>query len=480
LSKEKISLFISYSHEDRDIALQLYGGLSMNGFQVWIDEHELRIGDSLLERIASAVADIDYFIALVSPSSANSKWCQKELALAANGALNRQGQRLLPLRVDEAEMPPSLRDQLYLDVSRGDIDAAIRRIAKDIASYQAEEAALQEQTPSQRRALDEERIAYERVIASGNHEQMSTAAMQLATLLEGRGEKDAALEAYRLVADFADDPLYSVANLGVGIILREKGDLQEAIIAFQRVIDCAADASIVAIAAWSLGETFDMQGEDEKAIGAYEQAIGSEDLSSSAGASAKLGRLLWKKGDSAGARSAWAYAINAGDPIQASIAEWLMGEELWKSGDIEDAITAFEHVAISEHAILASMAYCQLGDLWREIGNLKRALAAYRSAFDSGNAEAASRGAFGMATIMRESGDFAAARDYYDRVIEFGDAINSSRARLAVGVLLGENGDLGGAKSYLEGATHSPDPQIASSAFGVLDMIRRGTFPPKE
>jgi hypothetical protein len=84
-----------------------------------------------------------------------------------------------------------------------------------------------------------------------------------------------------------------------------------------------------------------------------------------------------------------------------------------------------------------------------------------------------------MATISRESGDLAGARNFYDRVIELGDATGSSRAHLALGLLLGENGDLVEAKPHFEAATQSPDPQIASSAFGVLDMIRRGTFPPK-
>jgi hypothetical protein len=39
------SIFISYSHADRQLARKLYEGIRARGHQVWIDEEELRVGD---------------------------------------------------------------------------------------------------------------------------------------------------------------------------------------------------------------------------------------------------------------------------------------------------------------------------------------------------------------------------------------------------------------------------------------------------
>ena len=147
------SIFISYSHDDKELARALYEGLRAREHRVWIDDQELRVGDSLIERIATAIADVDFFLALVSPAAARSRWCQKELALAVSGELSRKGMRVMPLRVDGAAMPAALGDQLYLEVSLDDVDAAVDRLLRDIASYRADtqDAAEQQHVAEQER-----------------------------------------------------------------------------------------------------------------------------------------------------------------------------------------------------------------------------------------------------------------------------------------------------------------------------------------
>jgi TIR domain-containing protein len=153
------SIFISYSHDDKELARALYDRLRARGHNVWIDEHELRVGDSLIERISTAIADIDFFLALVSPAAAQSHWCRKELALAVSGELNRKGMRVMPLRVDAAEMPAALDDQLYLDVSLDDVDNAVERLLRDIASYRAEAKQTVEEARAAGQAQAGERAA---------------------------------------------------------------------------------------------------------------------------------------------------------------------------------------------------------------------------------------------------------------------------------------------------------------------------------
>lgn len=136
-----VSIFISYSHADKALAQAFAAQLEKRGFRVWIDEGELKIGDSLIERIATAIAEIDFFLALVSESSAQSNWCRKELALAVTGELGRESVKVLPVRVAGAEMPPALADVFYLELEAGNVPEVADKIAAAVPQHQAEEQA---------------------------------------------------------------------------------------------------------------------------------------------------------------------------------------------------------------------------------------------------------------------------------------------------------------------------------------------------
>ena len=132
------SIFISYSHADRELARALADKLRKHGLRVWIDEGELRVGDSIIERIATAIAEIDFFLALVSQASRDSNWCRKELALAVTGELGREGVKVLPVRVEGASMPESLVDVYYLDLTAGNVVEVAAKIAETVPTHQAE------------------------------------------------------------------------------------------------------------------------------------------------------------------------------------------------------------------------------------------------------------------------------------------------------------------------------------------------------
>jgi hypothetical protein len=130
--------FISYSHRDKPTAEALAQGLSQRDIRVWIDGGELRAGDSIIERISTAIAEVDFVIALVSESSVESSWCRKELSLAITGGLGREGVRVLPLRLGAVEMPASLGDLFYLQVDPEAPETVLEQLALDIRSHRQE------------------------------------------------------------------------------------------------------------------------------------------------------------------------------------------------------------------------------------------------------------------------------------------------------------------------------------------------------
>ena len=133
-----LSMFLSYAHADKPLAQDIAARLKRLGVRVWIDEGELRVGDSIIERISSALEDVHFVVALISASSVSSSWCSKELSLATTGGLRRKGVKVLPLRVGNTEMPVSLMDTLYLQLDPMNIEATVERLVNDAEAHARE------------------------------------------------------------------------------------------------------------------------------------------------------------------------------------------------------------------------------------------------------------------------------------------------------------------------------------------------------
>ena len=134
----ELSIFMSYSPHDKAVAQEIAAGLAARNVKVWIDEGELRIGDSLIQRITEALDEVHFVVALVSPYSVQSPWCQKEISLAMTGGLRRKGVKVLPLRVGNVQMPAALSDVLYLDVDPNYPLDCVDRLVRDAMHHQGE------------------------------------------------------------------------------------------------------------------------------------------------------------------------------------------------------------------------------------------------------------------------------------------------------------------------------------------------------
>lgn len=121
------SAFISYSHYDGEFAEDLARRLKQAGIRVWIDKWEIRVGDRITERINQAIASNEHIIALISPNSINSRWVQEELAAGLRMSEGTILPVVLPSLASDADIPPLLRDRLYVDF-RSDPEFAIQQL----------------------------------------------------------------------------------------------------------------------------------------------------------------------------------------------------------------------------------------------------------------------------------------------------------------------------------------------------------------
>jgi hypothetical protein len=102
-------VFISHAREDRAVvAKPLAEALSRAGLRVWIDEHEISLGDSLTTKINEGLAHSRYGIVILSPDFLAKEWPKRELAALLAIEL-KHGKRVLPV-LHNLELESILRD----------------------------------------------------------------------------------------------------------------------------------------------------------------------------------------------------------------------------------------------------------------------------------------------------------------------------------------------------------------------------------
>ncbi len=122
IGDKKYDFFISHASEDKDdIVRSLADSLKENGFEVWYDEFELKIGDSLRKKIDSGLINSRFGIVIISPSFVKKNWTEYEL----NGMVAREmnGHKvILPIwhKISKDEVlkfSPTLADKMALNTS---------------------------------------------------------------------------------------------------------------------------------------------------------------------------------------------------------------------------------------------------------------------------------------------------------------------------------------------------------------------------
>lgn len=112
LNSPKRDLFLCHSSKDKPFVLKLANTLKDNGFVVWYDEWEMLPGDSLITKIQDGIMNSSWFGVVLSKSSVQSKWCQKELNSALSLELEDRDIFIIPIMKEPCEIPVFLKEKL--------------------------------------------------------------------------------------------------------------------------------------------------------------------------------------------------------------------------------------------------------------------------------------------------------------------------------------------------------------------------------
>jgi SIR2-like domain/TIR domain len=103
--------FLSGSYRDIALLRQIAHVAQEVGFEVWMADRQVAVGDSITDTISKAIDEADCLIAVISGESAGSSWVHFEVGRAWGAR-----KRILPIRVGDATVPSDLMGILYLQI----------------------------------------------------------------------------------------------------------------------------------------------------------------------------------------------------------------------------------------------------------------------------------------------------------------------------------------------------------------------------
>jgi hypothetical protein len=125
--------FISYSHKDAPFVDRLAEDLVAGGVGVWLDRWKIMVGDSIADKIQTALHESDYLLLVLSPHSVSSPWVHDELNAARVRQLESRRVVVLPILYQDCDIPPLLKDKRYADCRGARYEQGLRELLAVLA-----------------------------------------------------------------------------------------------------------------------------------------------------------------------------------------------------------------------------------------------------------------------------------------------------------------------------------------------------------
>lgn len=127
--RRRTGVFVSYSRRDEKFVDWLTSSLRLRGITCWRDDQRVEVGDPVSDTIRGALEKSYCFVVVLSPRSVASEWVAAEireaLAVAASGDL-----RLLPVLIEDCEVPAELAKLDYADFRDGENERHLDRLVR--------------------------------------------------------------------------------------------------------------------------------------------------------------------------------------------------------------------------------------------------------------------------------------------------------------------------------------------------------------
>src|ERR1043166_7025077 len=111
----KFDVLLSHSSRDKPVVRSIAERLRTDGLRVWLDEWEIKPGDSIPAKIEHGLEHSRVLVLFMSAAAFGSDWAQLESGtFRFRDPLNKD-RRFIPLRLDNSPIKGSLAQFLYIN-----------------------------------------------------------------------------------------------------------------------------------------------------------------------------------------------------------------------------------------------------------------------------------------------------------------------------------------------------------------------------
>lgn len=110
-------VFLSHSSKDKPTVISLALDLKRNGIFSWLDAFDILPGESIVSKINDGLNECDFVVLFLSKNSVTSNWVKKEWETMLWDEVNSNKVKIIPVKLDECELPKILQTKKYIDMS---------------------------------------------------------------------------------------------------------------------------------------------------------------------------------------------------------------------------------------------------------------------------------------------------------------------------------------------------------------------------
>jgi hypothetical protein len=127
-------VFLSHSSKDKPFVRKLATDLEKYGLSVWLDERNIKIGDSIFDSVEQGILDSDFAIIIISNETFERPWVKRELKALFDLEIERGEKIIIPALIEETTLPLFLRDKKYTKFFEG-YDLALKEILEAMTGH---------------------------------------------------------------------------------------------------------------------------------------------------------------------------------------------------------------------------------------------------------------------------------------------------------------------------------------------------------
>ena len=126
--------FVCHAGEDNEFATYLGKRLREGGVDAFVDDWEILPGDKLIDKIfREGIPQASAFIIVLSKKSVDKPWVKEELDAALVMRIEKRMKRIIPVRIDDVEVPVALKATAWLDMSlSADFESEFKKLMQSI------------------------------------------------------------------------------------------------------------------------------------------------------------------------------------------------------------------------------------------------------------------------------------------------------------------------------------------------------------